>query len=172
MVTLEANRAVFGWLSKTKTKVITQANHRGCKKTVQPTGSQSNSRLVLRSVLLSNQQCEYTPSLAWEMFGFGFGSVPDWLRMLTNLCRPIRKRSKRKINHTITFDSHPKTALKQIKPKALKFRNLVRWRWPFARVRTKPPLSILGAKGKLQSVAKLVTHCKILEFSWWTSHHS
>ena len=84
------------WLSKTKTKVITQANHRDWEKTVQPIGSQSNSRLVLRLVLLSNQQCEYTPSLAWEVFGFGFGFVSDWLSMLTNSCGPIRKRSKRK----------------------------------------------------------------------------
>ena len=76
------------------TKVITQANHGGCKKTVQPIWSQSNSRLVLRLVLLSNRQCKYPPSLAWEVFSFGF--VPDWLRMLPNLWGPIQKRSKRK----------------------------------------------------------------------------
>ena len=96
------HRAIFGWLLKTKTKVITQANHRGCKKTVQPIRSQSNSRLILRMVLLSNRQCEYMPSLVWEVLGFGF--VPqDMLRMLPNLCRPIRKCSntQNQSNHTI-----------------------------------------------------------------------
>ena len=51
---------------------------------------------------------------------FGFGFVPDWLRMLPNLSRAIRKRSKRN-NKAITFDSHSKTALLQGKTLGILF---------------------------------------------------
>ena len=104
------NRAVFGWLSKTK--VITQANHRDWEKTVQPIGSQSNSRLVLRLVLLSNQQCEYTPSLAWEVFWFWFWFC-SWLAEHADklVWTNPKANAKPKQSHNITFDSHPKTAL-------------------------------------------------------------
>ena len=91
-------RAVFKWLSKTNTKVITPTNHNRSKQGDEPITFPSNYLwLSRRAGKIARTSC--------HLFWFSSSLVKKWCETF----KPITKRCNR--NRSIAFDSHLKTAL-------------------------------------------------------------